>query len=422
MDWFSFLPPFFGVLAAFGLDRLVEWVRKYLSRRNLLRDLREELGETGNKLTGAGSLLYPDIWDSAISSGQIRLLKSEQIRKLARVYSFIKGTEYEATRLRDAAEDFRKAPTGILIQKDGSRIETPEQIWQKKFLHKRWTDYSGVHLARETELRGKIDEILKETWWKTKKMEKQEVTEKQTMSKQRSFTSYAFKVLVLLMLILVFLPFAVTWLIHGNVPSLDDVSRHFMGVRPNIVRDVLSGAVQGIALFFSGAIYVALIIVASALLFDVTWKRKRLMRSRTSLHVYIGYFLTLLLLLLMFASEILGNWNVTLWGTAGASTLTLLAALLGLTIFGARIMSKLPIKIEDTNLGSFVIVIYISYAIFRIWSQGFNPLLIWAKLLNTELVPSYANAFFLFSLPAILAFALTILDVFLITQISDGKL
>ena len=93
------------------------------------------------------------------------MLKSEQIRKLKAVYDHVEGIEVEATRVRDLAEDFRRAPSGIMSLKDGRRIEDTEQIWHKNFLHKLWTDYSSVHTTRENELREKIDEILKEKWW-----------------------------------------------------------------------------------------------------------------------------------------------------------------------------------------------------------------------------------------------------------------
>ena len=69
--------------------------------------------ETRQKLVGMGYRLYPDIWDSAISSGQIRLLNSEQVTILAEVYRFIKGTAYEAKRVRDFVEDRRRA-TGTI--------------------------------------------------------------------------------------------------------------------------------------------------------------------------------------------------------------------------------------------------------------------------------------------------------------------
>ena len=143
---------FLGVFLAFTLDRAIDMYYNRRDRRDLLRDLHNELEETKGKLTGAASMLYPDIWDSAISSGQIRLLKSEQVTKLARVYRRIKGTQYEAMRLRDAAEDYRKM----------SKTPSPDASVQ---LHARWLDYSIAHKKREEETRKMIEEILNEKWW-----------------------------------------------------------------------------------------------------------------------------------------------------------------------------------------------------------------------------------------------------------------
>jgi len=141
---------FLGVFLAFTLDRAIDMYYNRRDRRDLLRDLHNELEETKGKLTGAASMLYPDIWDSAISSGQIRLLKSEQVTKLARVYRYIKGTQYEAMRLRDAAEDYRRKTSRGIVKAE---------------LHLRWQSYSVAQLEREEELRKRIDEILKEKWW-----------------------------------------------------------------------------------------------------------------------------------------------------------------------------------------------------------------------------------------------------------------
>jgi hypothetical protein len=149
LSW-ELLATFLGVFAAFSLDRLIDWIKNFRSREDLKRDLRNELEEIRGKLTGRGLRLYPDIWDSAISSGQIRLLNSEQVRKLRNVYDLVKGTDYEAMRVRDAAIDFEKAKAGQ--QKDTS-------LWEQ-----RWAEYSQHGIQREKELRAMIENILKEDW------------------------------------------------------------------------------------------------------------------------------------------------------------------------------------------------------------------------------------------------------------------
>ena len=140
---------FFGVFLAFMLDRAIDWRKKRLDRKCLVRDLRNELEEIRGKLTGNGNLHFPDIWDSAVSSGQIRLLSSEQVMKLASVYRDVKGIEYEAKRVRDLAEEYR------LTQAKG---QVPSDL---KYL---WSRYSAILKSNEDELRKKIEELLKEKW------------------------------------------------------------------------------------------------------------------------------------------------------------------------------------------------------------------------------------------------------------------
>jgi hypothetical protein len=100
---------FVGVFLAFMLDRLIEWRRKSQDKKDLLQDLHVELEGIRDNLTGAGELHFPDIWESTISSCQIRLLKSDQVRKLASVYHDVRASEYEAMRTRDLAEEYRLA-------------------------------------------------------------------------------------------------------------------------------------------------------------------------------------------------------------------------------------------------------------------------------------------------------------------------
>lgn len=141
---------FLGVFLAFSLDRAIDWYKRREDRKHLLRDLRNELMEIKGKLTGEGNLHFPDIWDSAVSSGQIRLLRSDQVMKLSSNYRDVKGIEYEAKRLRDLAEEYRLAQAKGQIPQDVGYL---------------WGRYSTVQKSREAELLRRIEELLKEKWW-----------------------------------------------------------------------------------------------------------------------------------------------------------------------------------------------------------------------------------------------------------------
>lgn len=141
---------FLGVFLAFTLDRAIDWRKRSKERKALKCDLRNELEEIKGRLTGKGHLHFPDIWDSAVSSGQIRLLNSGQVTKLASVYRDVKGIEYEAKRVRDLAEEYRLAKAKGHVSND---------------LEYLWSRYSTTQKSREEELLNKIEKLLKEKWF-----------------------------------------------------------------------------------------------------------------------------------------------------------------------------------------------------------------------------------------------------------------
>jgi len=141
-----------GVVAGFSLARSRERWRNEQTKKDLLHNLREELEGIKSKLTGEGHLHFPDIWDSAVSSGQILLLSSEQVTKLASVYRNVRGTEHEAKRVRDLAEEYR------LVEAKVGRRSVPEGLFNL------WNKYSNIQRDREKKLLKIIEELLKEEW------------------------------------------------------------------------------------------------------------------------------------------------------------------------------------------------------------------------------------------------------------------
>jgi hypothetical protein len=237
---------------------------------------------------------------------------------------------------------------------------------------------------------------------------------KSNIKGKKSFDKFS----LLLVSIIILAPFVAVFLAHRAIPSFDEISK-VLFTNTNL-SNLFYALFLGVVFFVNGLIYVVLLIVSSSLLFDVTFKRKKLLKSSGFWRIYLGYFTLIVLLLSMFASELLNMAVYNIWGTFGAPVLVFAAIGLGFTILSARVMSKLPITVGDTNLGSFVIVIYISYAIFKVLSQSFSPLNIWITALNVELVESYANAFYLLSLPAILSVIFTFLDKIIMKRIVNS--
>ena len=141
---------FSGVFLAFMLDRVIDWRKAQHTKKELLKNISCELNSLKESLTGDAYELYPDVWDSAVASGQLQLLDSDQLKKLTKVYGKIKGTDYEAVRVRDAKEAF--------VQNQNSIKAGDLQV--------NWLLIGQRHLKRMEETKALIDEVLKERWLK----------------------------------------------------------------------------------------------------------------------------------------------------------------------------------------------------------------------------------------------------------------
>lgn len=150
MDWEPFLPfvpTFFGVLAAFGLQWLAKRYDKRKDRQQFLQEVRKELESCSKLLTGEGHLLPTDMWESGKASGWLSLVKHEVKTKFASIYFRIECHNYEANRVRDASI---AVETGKW-HKIGSE-RTPEE-WQ-------WLSLSDRLRKEEHELKNDIDNIV----------------------------------------------------------------------------------------------------------------------------------------------------------------------------------------------------------------------------------------------------------------------
>lgn len=157
----SFIPgeAFFGVLAAFLLERAYNRHRDGENRKKLMENLRNEL-ETGvNLLVGKGNLLPTANWNSTISSGDVKLLIFSERSKLSSIYFQIENHNYEAKRVRDGA---------VIAQTGGhNRIRNgmPAALAY-------WHGLSESLKKNEEHLKEEISMLLKEAWLRKKQTEK----------------------------------------------------------------------------------------------------------------------------------------------------------------------------------------------------------------------------------------------------------
>jgi len=92
-----------GVLGAFILERLYSWYKDTQNENKLKESLRSELEKCLALLTGQGNLLPTMMWNSAVTSGDVKLLSYNERTQLSGFYFEIENHNYEAKRVRDSA-------------------------------------------------------------------------------------------------------------------------------------------------------------------------------------------------------------------------------------------------------------------------------------------------------------------------------
>lgn len=132
MDLESFLPPFFGVLAAFGLNYLYSYFKDLRVRRDLLRGIKTELEQNKELLNGKGNLLQRQNWDSAIYSGNAMLVRHEVRSRLGQIYFRISNHNYEAQIVRKLGEEARQAWSKDPATGNVTYSQAKNDLWVKR--------------------------------------------------------------------------------------------------------------------------------------------------------------------------------------------------------------------------------------------------------------------------------------------------
>ena len=145
--------PFFGVLGAFVLERLYSWYRDSQNEKKLKESLRSELERCLALLTGKGNLLPVMMWNSAVTSGDVKLLSYDERTQLSGVYFEIENHNYEAKRVRDSSVVARTGPRRIIVE----GMDQAEMYW---------IGLSKALSEREENLKQMISELLKASWLK----------------------------------------------------------------------------------------------------------------------------------------------------------------------------------------------------------------------------------------------------------------
>jgi hypothetical protein len=138
------LVTFAGVFLAFTLDRLIDYRKEQRIKHVLLRNLAHELKRLKEALSGEAKRLDHDIYDSAVASGRLNFLASEQLMEITDVYTKIKNTDIRAM--------------SVIIARDAfDRSKSDHHQKEYSFL-------KNAYNIRKQEAGKLIDEILKEPW------------------------------------------------------------------------------------------------------------------------------------------------------------------------------------------------------------------------------------------------------------------
>ena len=137
----------FGVLFGFNIDRTIKKKGRKEDKTKLENALRTEFGII--KGTPLEKGIYPDIWDSAKSSGRLdNLLNIDQVIKLAQIYRSIRELDIERKKVKQYQEDYETSASGRGVT--------------RKDLYERWKGWELTHKTNTQNLNQQIEKILQD--------------------------------------------------------------------------------------------------------------------------------------------------------------------------------------------------------------------------------------------------------------------
>lgn len=147
-----FAETFLGILTAFGLRRWWDWRKDNQNRKKLKESLKNELETCMSLLTGEGMLLPTMMWNSTVTSGDVKLISYDERTQLSSVYFEIENHNYEAKRVRDSSIVAHTGPRDLIL--DGKRASLAY-----------WEALSQRLYKNEETLKQRISKLLKEPWF-----------------------------------------------------------------------------------------------------------------------------------------------------------------------------------------------------------------------------------------------------------------
>lgn len=150
------LVTFLGVFLAFALNRYIEKQKRREDEKTLFIHLFNELNDVQGQLIKDEPLSFPDIWESVVSSGQMRVLDPLQAILITRVYREIKQVEEIQENNRDMVDQFE-------LQKKKYKPTSKEY---SKELDDKYNQYKQAQQERRKKLLENVKKLLGKTWWR----------------------------------------------------------------------------------------------------------------------------------------------------------------------------------------------------------------------------------------------------------------
>ena len=147
------LGPFLGVVGGLGAQRLYDWFKDDGNKKKLKENLKNELEQSMELLIEQGNLLPTMMWNSTVTSGDVKLLSFNERTRLSQIYFNIDNHNYEAKRVRDVAVMVKAGRIGGSLDKPN--VDANDY----------WKGLSVSLIQGERSLKEKIVVMLKDSMW-----------------------------------------------------------------------------------------------------------------------------------------------------------------------------------------------------------------------------------------------------------------
>jgi RNAse (barnase) inhibitor barstar len=119
---------FLGVFLGFIVNYIYQYIKNFNDRIYYRDNIKSELELCIKRLEKVGNLLPVDRWISIRNSGALKFFSRTEVDNLSRAYEAIQNNNYEAKRVRDLAEEYKKF-AAISFSLEDSDVKRLKALW-----------------------------------------------------------------------------------------------------------------------------------------------------------------------------------------------------------------------------------------------------------------------------------------------------